>query len=67
MRALASHALGAAYRVELRRLHSGVLTLVMTRSRDGSSVGESDATPSTAAELRALADALDAAQGRLAL
>lgn len=65
--ALASHALGAAYRVELRRLHSGALVLVVTRSRDNTSVGESDATPSTAAELRAIADALDAAQGRLGL
>lgn len=67
MPALATHAFGAAYRVELRRLHSGALVLVVTRSRDGTSVGESDATPTTAAELRALADAVDAAQGRLAL
>lgn len=65
MRALATHRLGAAYRVELRRLHSGALVLVVTRTADGSSAGESDVTRQTPAELRALADALDLAWGWL--
>ena len=61
MTTLATYALGGSLRASVRRLRSGALVLSVTR-RNGDPVAESPIVHSTAAALRALADAVEAAR-----
>ena len=56
--------LGTAYRVEIA---PGGKAMVLRFAIDGRAFGETGVTARTSAELRALADAVDRARGRMAV